>query len=91
MDEILSIEDAFDNLKDPRSRIPLTTMLVVALCEIFAGADSWLGIRSRGGPCGMAQVAKMRRREVLRCQTVETNTVGSRLICRWTTPIVKYC
>ncbi|KAB0636382.1 ISAs1 family transposase [Burkholderia latens] len=44
---ILSIEKAFGELKDPRSRAPvhdLNERLVVALCAILAGADSWLGI-----------------------------------------------
>ncbi|WP_258187900.1 ISAs1 family transposase [Trinickia symbiotica] len=51
MDELLSIEEAFGDLKDPRSRTPehgLTEMLVVALCAILAGADSWSAIELWG-------------------------------------------
>ncbi|WP_243751332.1 transposase family protein [Paraburkholderia sp. BL10I2N1] len=66
MDEILSIEEAFGDLKDPHSRTPehdLTEMLVVALCAILAGADSWSGIEIWGAsqaglaapPCSTAQ------------------------------------
>ena len=48
----LSIEDAINDLKDPRSRTSehdLTEMLVVALCAILCGADSTatVGIRIR--------------------------------------------
>jgi predicted transposase YbfD/YdcC len=51
MTELLSIEEAFGDLKDPRSRTPahdLTEMLVVALCAILSGADSWIGIELWG-------------------------------------------
>jgi len=44
-----SIEEAFGNLRDPRSRTPahdLTEMLVVALCAILSGADSWVEIQT---------------------------------------------
>lgn len=50
-DDILSIEEAFGDLKDPRSRTPthdLTEMLMVALCAILSGADSWMGIELWG-------------------------------------------
>ncbi|WP_150811627.1 transposase family protein, partial [Pandoraea sputorum] len=49
--EVLSIEDAFGNLSDPRSRTPvhgLTQRLLVALCAMLAGADSWAGIELWG-------------------------------------------
>jgi predicted transposase YbfD/YdcC len=48
---ILSIGQAFGDLRDPRSRAPahdLTDMLVVALCAILSGAHSWLGIQLWG-------------------------------------------
>jgi predicted transposase YbfD/YdcC len=48
---LLSIEEAFGDLKDPCSRTPahdLTEMLVVALCAILSGADSWIGIELWG-------------------------------------------
>lgn len=48
---ILSIEEAFGTLSDPRSRTPvhnLTEILMVALCAILSGADSWLGIQYWG-------------------------------------------
>lgn len=48
MQEVLSIEDAFGDLRDPRSRASahdLKEMLVVALCAILLGADSL------GPPC----------------------------------------
>ncbi|MGC3030563.1 transposase family protein, partial [Burkholderia sp. DN3021] len=53
MEEIrpLSIEDAFGELRDPRSRTPvhnLTSMLVIALCAILSGADSWAAIQMWG-------------------------------------------
>jgi len=47
----LSIEDAIDDLKDPRSRTSehdLTEMLVVALCVILCGSDSWVAIQTWG-------------------------------------------
>jgi len=50
-DDILSIEETFGDLKDPRSRTPahdLTEMLMVALCAILSGADSWMGIELWG-------------------------------------------
>jgi predicted transposase YbfD/YdcC len=50
-DNILSIEEAFGDLKDPRSRTPaydLTEMLMVALCAILCGADSWVAIQTWG-------------------------------------------
>ncbi len=45
MEEVhpLSIEDAFGDLRDPRSRTPahdLTAMLLIALCAILSGAES---------------------------------------------------
>ncbi|VVE85953.1 ISAs1 family transposase [Pandoraea sputorum] len=49
--EVLSIEDAFGDLSDPRSRTPvhaLTEMLLVALCAMLAGSDSWSGIELWG-------------------------------------------
>lgn len=48
MQEILSIEEAFGALRDPRSRTlahDLQEMLVVALCAILSGADSWVAIQ----------------------------------------------
>ncbi|WP_198404925.1 transposase family protein, partial [Burkholderia ambifaria] len=48
---ILSIEEAFGDLRDPRSRTPaydLTEMLVVALCAILCGADNWGAIQLWG-------------------------------------------
>ena len=45
--EPLSVEDAFGDLKDPRSRSPehkLSELLVVAIAAILSGADSWVGI-----------------------------------------------
>ena len=52
MDEqLLSIEAAFGDLEDPRRRTPaydLTEMLVVALCAILSGAESWLAIQTWG-------------------------------------------
>jgi predicted transposase YbfD/YdcC len=50
-DDVLNIEEAFGDLKDPRSRTSahdLTEMLAVALCAILAGADSWIGIELWG-------------------------------------------
>lgn len=53
MEEIepLSVEDAFGDLKDPRSRSPehpLIELLVVAIAAIVSGADSWVGIATWG-------------------------------------------
>jgi predicted transposase YbfD/YdcC len=53
MEEIepLSVEDAFGDLKDPRSRSPehlLSELLVVAIAAILSGADSWVGIATWG-------------------------------------------
>ena len=53
MEEIepLSLEDAFGDLKDPRSRSPehgLSELLVVAIAAILSGADSWVGIATWG-------------------------------------------
>jgi predicted transposase YbfD/YdcC len=48
-EDVLSIEEAFGDLRDPRSRMPahdLTEMLVVALCAILSGADSWVAIQT---------------------------------------------
>ncbi len=48
-EDVLSIEEAFGDLRDPRSRTPahdLTEMLVVALCAILSGADSWVAIQT---------------------------------------------
>jgi predicted transposase YbfD/YdcC len=50
-EDVLSIEEAFGDLKDPRSRTPahdLTEMLMVAWCAILSGADSWIGIELWG-------------------------------------------
>jgi predicted transposase YbfD/YdcC len=50
-EDVLSIEEAFGDLKDPRSRTPahdLTEMLMVALCAILSAADSWIGIELWG-------------------------------------------
>ncbi|CAN7153577.1 ISAs1 family transposase [Caballeronia sp. LjRoot34] len=50
-DEALSIEDAFGDLKDPRRRTPahdLSGMLMVAVCAILSGADSWVAIQTWG-------------------------------------------
>ena len=50
-DDILSIEEAFGDLKDPRNRTPaydLTGMLMVALCAILCGAHSWVAIQTWG-------------------------------------------
>jgi hypothetical protein len=52
-DDVLSIEEAFGDLTDPRSRTSpydLTQMLVVALCAILSGADSWVAIDVGGCP-----------------------------------------
>ena len=49
-DSVLSIEEAFGDLKDPRSHTPthnLQEMLVVALCAILCGAETWVGIQVR--------------------------------------------
>ena len=49
--EPLSVEDAFGDLKDPRSRSPehlLSELLVVAIAAILSGADSWVGIATWG-------------------------------------------
>lgn len=46
-----SVEDAFGDLKDPRSRSPehaLSELLVVAIAAILSGADSWGGIATWG-------------------------------------------
>ncbi|MGF6598173.1 hypothetical protein P3T23_002890 [Paraburkholderia sp. GAS448] len=51
MHDVLSIEETFGELNDPRSRPSahdLTQMLVVALCAILSGADSWLAIQDLG-------------------------------------------
>lgn len=48
MQDVLSIDEAFGDLRDPRSRTPahdLQEMLVVALCAILSGADSWVAIQ----------------------------------------------
>ncbi|MGA9914828.1 MAG: transposase family protein [Paraburkholderia sp.] len=48
-EDVLSIEEAFGNLCDPRSRTPahdLTEMRVVALCAVLSGADSWVAIQA---------------------------------------------
>jgi hypothetical protein len=48
---ILSIEEAFGDLRDPRSRTPaydLTEMLMSALCAVLCGADSWVAIQLWG-------------------------------------------
>jgi hypothetical protein len=48
---VLSIEEAFGDLRDPRSRTPayeLTEMLMMALCAILSGADSWVAIQVWG-------------------------------------------
>jgi predicted transposase YbfD/YdcC len=45
---VWSIQEAFGDLKDPRSRTPthkLEEMLVVALCAILCGAETWVGIQ----------------------------------------------
>ena len=47
-ESVLSIQEAFGDLKDPRSRTPthnLQEMLVVALCAILCGAETWVGIQ----------------------------------------------
>ena len=47
--DVLIIEEAFGDWRDPRSRTPahdLTEMLVVALCAIVSGADSWVAIQT---------------------------------------------
>jgi len=44
-DEALSIENVFVDLKSPRRRTPahdLGLMLIVAVCAILSGADSWV-------------------------------------------------
>lgn len=49
--EPLSVEDAFGDLQDPRSRSPehaLIEILVVAIAAILSGADSWVGIATWG-------------------------------------------
>ncbi|KVB94720.1 transposase family protein [Burkholderia cepacia] len=49
--EVLSIEEAFCSLTDPRSRPSphdLREILMVALCAILSGADSWVAIRIWG-------------------------------------------
>ncbi|VVE84473.1 transposase family protein [Pandoraea sputorum] len=49
--KVLSIEEAFSDLSDPRSRTPvhgLTQRLLVALCAMLAGAASWAGIELWG-------------------------------------------
>ena len=49
--DVLSIEEAFGDLLDSRSRTPahdLTEMLVVALCAILSGADNWVAIQTWG-------------------------------------------
>ncbi|VVE54730.1 ISAs1 family transposase [Pandoraea sputorum] len=49
--EVLSIEEAFGDLSDPRSRTPvhgLTEVLLVALCAILSGANNWAGIELWG-------------------------------------------
>lgn len=49
---VLSIEEAFGDMQDPRSRTPaydLTQMLFVALCAILSGADNWVAIQVWGG------------------------------------------
>jgi hypothetical protein len=50
-EDVLSIEDAFGDLKDPRSRTSmhdLPEILVVALCAILCGAESWVAIQTWG-------------------------------------------
>jgi predicted transposase YbfD/YdcC len=51
MQDVLNIEEAFGDLKDPRRREPehdLSEMLLVALCAILCGADSWVAIELWG-------------------------------------------
>ncbi|CAE6772844.1 ISAs1 family transposase [Paraburkholderia aspalathi] len=48
-ENVLSIEGAFGNLRDPRIRMAvhdLTEILVVALCAILSGTDSWVEIQT---------------------------------------------
>jgi hypothetical protein len=48
-EDVLSIEEAFGDLRDPHSRTrahDLTEMLVVALCAVLSGADSWVAIQT---------------------------------------------
>ncbi|ANB75165.1 ISAs1 family transposase [Paraburkholderia phytofirmans] len=48
-EDVLSIEEAFGDLRDPRSRTPahdLTEMLVVAPCAVLSGTDSWVAIQT---------------------------------------------
>ena len=45
---VLGIQEAFGDLKDPRSRTPthnLEEMLMVALCAILCGAETWVGVQ----------------------------------------------
>jgi predicted transposase YbfD/YdcC len=51
MGDILSIKEAFGDLRDPRSRPPayeLSEILVIALCAILRGADNWVAIQAWG-------------------------------------------
>ncbi|WP_244137093.1 ISAs1 family transposase, partial [Burkholderia pyrrocinia] len=51
MSDVLNIEEAFGDLKDPRSRASahdLSEMLMVALCAILSGSDSWVAIQTWG-------------------------------------------
>jgi DDE_Tnp_1-associated len=51
MGDILSIKEAFGDLRDPRSRPPayeLSEILVIALCAILCGADNWVAIQAWG-------------------------------------------
>jgi predicted transposase YbfD/YdcC len=50
-DDVLSIEEAFGDLSYPRRRTSahdLTEMLMVALCAILSGAESWVAIQVWG-------------------------------------------
>lgn len=51
MGDIVSIKEAFGDLRDPRSRPPayeLSEILVIALCAILCGADNWVAIQAWG-------------------------------------------
>ena len=51
MEHVLSIEEAFGELKVPRGRASvnaLSEMLTVAPCAILSGADSWVAIQTLG-------------------------------------------
>ncbi|WP_254615165.1 transposase family protein [Burkholderia pyrrocinia] len=74
-DDILSIEEAAGDRKDPRSRTPahdLTEMPMAAPCAIPSDADSWIGIEL----WGKAKLDWLRRHIPLEQRIASHDTFG---------------